>query len=444
MIVEDERFNLAKLTDLTPYRTISVLNVGGGAVGSYLAEQQARKGVDHITVNDFDRYEKDNAPKTSALIRLSDADGAVDVGRWKAEALPERAQAIMFKGSHANGIVGSIENLGPMAFSSYDVVFAAPDNKAAREYVNQQLKMLPPEKRPVYIVGGTDGEMATSAIFTDLDKACYRCMCEEDSFKSSRQRTSCADAQYRFTKDGLVKDDSTASGSSSLKAAMLMIEELDDMVTGNLLFRNLNKVWNPHTRYGILLHELGDRSNCPDCKRITAPGEVILLNGDSLTTTLRSVLEQIQANLQSDDFELSVHRHRYGEDSFTEYVRRDYCRSCGATFGVYRHTRFVNSENDLICESCRSRDLQPQTGIAPGEVDILYGFTPEENDNRILNASLFELGYPIGAYLWVTQYNGAFDLSDPRVKTYCFSMGNDSLVVKQNINLMEESENGQR
>lgn len=444
MKTEDARFNQTKLTDLTPFRKVSVLDVGGGAVGSYLAELQAKMGLNHLSINDIDRYELDNASKTSSLIKLSEADGAEDDGKWKAEALAERVETVMIKGSKANGIVGSVENLGPMAFSAFDYVCAAPDNKAVREYINQQLKELPPEKRPVYIVGGTDGEMATSAVFDDLDKACYRCMCEEHSFRSSRRRTSCADAQYRFTKEGK-EETIIVSNLSSVKAALMMADDLRAKATGKLPNGNRSRVWNPDSLFPpITCEEPARRDDCPDCAKIRPPKEVYTLDGDVMTSTLRSVLKQIHDVLKSDDFALSVHRHHFGEDSFTEYVQTDYCRSCGKTFGVYRHTRFVNTEKDLLCEACRSRGAEVRADVTPGEVNIRYGFTPDESDARILDATLFELGYPIGAFLLVTQYNGANDLSDERVRNYCFSMNGDLLIVKKNINLMEAFKSGQR
>ncbi len=441
---EDSRYNIAKMTDFSPFRKLSAIVIGGGAVGSYLSELLAKMGVDHLTIVDIDRYELDNAAKTSSLIHLYEAIGADDEGRWKAEALAERTQDVMIKGSHTNSIVGSIENLGPMALTSYDFVCAAPDNKAVREYVNQLEMMLPPEDRPVYIVGGTDGEMATSAIFDELDKACYRCMCEEQSFGKSKKRTSCADAQYRFSKEGK-EEKIIVSNLSSAKAAILMADDLRAKATGKLRNKNRSRTWNPDSPFPpIITYVIERRTDCPDCARIRPPYEIYTLDGDSMTTPLRNVLGQIQTVLHSDDFELAAHRQEFGEESFAEYVRFDYCRSCGATFGAYRHTRFAISEKDLLCESCRRKGVKIQKEVAPGVVDILYGFTPDENDDQILNATLFELGYPIGAYLWVTNYNGALDIGDPRVRIYCFSMSDDPLIVRKNINLIEVDNNGKR
>ncbi len=433
---QDPRFNQEKLTDLSPYRSVDVMNVGGGAVGSYDAELEAKMGVKRITINDIDHYEADNASKTSSIVRLNEGDGESDVGRWKAEALAVRTQASMIKGGRANAIVGNVENLGPMAFSAFNYVCAAPDNKAVREYINQQLKMLPPGKRPVYIVGGTDGEMATSAIFTDLDSACYRCMCEENSFKSSRRRTSCAEAQYRFTKEGKAEQ-IIVSNLSSVKAALLMADDLRAKATGKLPFKNRSREWNPDSLFPpILSNEIRRRCDCPDCAKIKAPKKIRQLEGDALSTSLRSVMGQIKTALGTDHFALSAHLHRFGEDSFFEFVKRDYCRACGESFDLYRHTRFVASENDLLCEACRKHGAQTCEIAVPEEADILYGFAPDEKDERILNATLFELGYPIGAYLWATQYDD--DQGFVHSERICFTMSGDPVIVKQNINLMEE------
>ena len=65
MMTEDPRYNQNKLTDQDPFRDKDVLVGGGGAVGSYLTDSVAKMGAGHLTVIDYDRYEIDNASKTS-------------------------------------------------------------------------------------------------------------------------------------------------------------------------------------------------------------------------------------------------------------------------------------------------------------------------------------------------------------------------------------------
>ena len=79
--------------------------------------------------------------------------------------------------------------------------------------------------------------------------------------------------------------------------------------------------------------------------------------------------------------------------------------------------------------------------IPSGIVEEIYGFAPSEDRERLLNMRMFDLGYPIGAYLMVTAFNGAVDRCDPRVKEYCFTMRGDREEIMKNHNFMEGSTN---
>ena len=125
-------FNQAKLTDISPYKDLRVLNVGCGAVGSYAVEYLAKMGIGNtITLCDLDDYHKDNGSKTSCLVRFPE-----DSERPKSISLAERANAVCVDSCKVNYINGSVENLGPLFFAQYDYVFASPDSVAVREYLS--------------------------------------------------------------------------------------------------------------------------------------------------------------------------------------------------------------------------------------------------------------------------------------------------------------------
>lgn len=425
-------FNKEKLTDISPYKDIRVLNVGCGAVGSYAVEYLSKMGIgDTITLCDLDDYHKDNGAKTSCLVRFPE-----DNERPKSIALAERAGEICVDSCKVNYINGSVENLGPLFFAQYDYVFASPDSVAVREYVNQQIMKLPPELRPIYIFGGTDLEMGLAGR-ADTTKSCYRCYCEEDSFRSSKKKHSCNDIRYRYNNDGSTST-VRVSNLSSAKAAILMADELRSHVkqaNHGIKAKNRLRAWNPDAPVPMFPTEIKRRADCPDCNSIRYPESIKYVCDTVLTTTLRDFLSAVAQKLGYADFELDAHRHSFGEEDFTAFVTQNFCRRCGAAVDVYRHSGRITSS--ILCDKCKADNIVLPDVVNDGIVETLYGFKNGQCDSRLLDMTLFDIGFPIGAYLFVTCMNGALDLTDPRVERYCFACRNDESLVSKNIDFMK-------
>lgn len=425
-------FNQEKLTDISPYKDLRILNNGCGAVGSYAVEYLAKMGIGNtITLCDRDDYHKDNGAKTSCLVRFPE-----DNERPKSIALAERAGEICVDSCKVNYINGSVENLGPLFFAQYDYVFASPDSVAVREYVNQQIMKLPPELRPIYIFGGTDLEMGLAGR-ADTTKSCYRCYCEEDSFRSSKKTHSCNDIRYRYNSDGSTST-VRVSNLSSAKAAILMADELRSHVKQTNLgidAKNRLRVWNPDTPVPMFPGEIKRRADCPDCNSIRYPESIDYVCDTVLTTTLRDFFSAVEQTLGHADFELDAHRHSFGEEDFTAFVTQNFCRRCGAAVDVYRHSGRITSS--ILCDKCKADNIVLPDVVNDGIVETLYGFKNGQCDSRLLDMTLFDIGFPIGAYLFVTCMNGALDLTDPRVERYCFACRNDESLVSKNIDFMK-------
>ena len=74
--------------------------------------------------------------------------------------------------------------LGPEALADYDVIVCAVDNNAAKVLLNELVRRLPEERRPVVIMDGTHGEMAQSVMLDNRD-FCLRCLMDESWMKDA-------------------------------------------------------------------------------------------------------------------------------------------------------------------------------------------------------------------------------------------------------------------
>ena len=421
-------YNKDKLADIAPNANKKALVIGNGAVGSYLAEYIAKMGVGSITCCDIDKYHRDNGAKTSAIIRFPEDDN-----KEKAKALSARVSEIMIEGGHVNYIHGSIENFGPLAFSEYDFVCAGPDSKAVREYPNQQIMQLPPDQRPTYIFGGTDEEMGMSGC-VDTINVCYRCTCEEGSFRSSRKKTSCNDVHYRYNADGAAEK-ILVSNLASAKAAILMADDIRGYVKSAGRVVNRTRSWNPDVPIPIFPEDAVRRPDCPDCNNIHYPESISFIDASVLKTTLREFFDIIKDKLNREDFELDAHTHIFGEQAFMTFITRNYCRTCGASVDVYKHSGRITEK--IQCEECRGAGLPAEGAADGGIVESVYGFRYGECEEKMLDMTLYELGFPIGAYLNIVCMNDATDRFDPRLEEFCFACSGDLKTVFKNHDFMK-------
>lgn len=211
-------YNALKLSEYRPlFHALRVLVIGAGAVGTHLLEFFAKMGLSPDTL-DFDSFTLENAAKHSCLIRTPD-----DAGRNKAQCTSERVQPLLDDGCSSNGINGDLCKLGPEAFSDYDYVVVAVDNFDAKLLLNELIRQLPEDRRPIVIMDGTHDEMAQSVIL-DNTEFCIDCLIDESWKKDSSIRTSCTGPQVRQFDD--VSEIVRTSNLASSMAAHLSAEQL--------------------------------------------------------------------------------------------------------------------------------------------------------------------------------------------------------------------------
>lgn len=279
-------YNALKLSEYRPlFHALRVLIIGAGAVGTHLMEKFAKMGLSPDAM-DFDFFTLENAAKHSCLVRTPE-----DAGRNKAECSSDRVQPLLDEGCSSNGIDGDLCKLGPEAFSDYDYAVAAVDNFDAKVLLNELIRQLPEDRRPIIIMDGTHDEMAQSVIL-DNTEFCLRCLIDESWMKDSSIRTSCTGPQVRQI-DGVSEIVRTSNLASSM-AAHLSAEQLRASVIGDdgVMNRRLTYTAYPHLELSSS-HPLRKR-NCPGCA-IHPPARIEWLHGNVTEITLKEAMDQVYA-----------------------------------------------------------------------------------------------------------------------------------------------------
>lgn len=407
-------YNVLKLSEYRPlFRSKRVLVIGSGAVGTCLMEFLAKMGVSPDTM-DFDFFTLENAAKHSCLVRTPE-----DAGRNKAECTSKRTEPLLEEGCTSNGIEGDLCKLGPEAFADYDAVVASVDNFDAKVLLNELIRQLPKERRPVVLMNGTYDEMAQSVIL-DNSEFCLRCLIDERWMKDSGIRTSCSGLQLRQM-DGVPETVRTTNLASSM-AAHLSAEQFRGYVVGagGVMNRRLTYTAYPNLEIGVS-HPMRKR-HCPGCS-VKPPTKMEWLSGNVLTATLKDTFRQVEKKLGTADFEISVHRLNYRKIVYGGFIVDDVCHCCGKSIRVMRHEGRTFLK-DLLCEECMAQGKAARSSFFEHGT-VLHAFTREVGE-ELKSRTMYELGYPLGAHIEVIRRNGALDfLEEEKIVKTVFAFDGD-------------------
>ena len=415
--MSDIVYNALKLSVYRPlFNNLPVLIIGAGAVGSYLAEYSVKMGLSPDVI-DFDHFAPENAAKHGCLVRTPE-----DAGRNKAECVSARVQPLLDDGCSSNGIDADLCKLGPEALSDYHYIIVAVDNFDAKLLLNELVRQLPEERRPIVIMDGTHDEMAQSVILDNTD-FCIDCLIDEGWKKDSSIRTSCTGPQVRQI-DGVNEIVRTTNRASSM-AAYLSTEQLRANVIGSEGVMNHRLTYTAYPHLELSSSHPMRKRDCPGCA-IHPPAKIEWLHGSVLEVTLKEAMDQISTIIGTTDFEMSVHRMYYRKVVHAGFIVNDVCHSCGAPIRVMQHEGRIFLD-DLLCDECsfQGKHAHYDTTFSHGEV--LHAFEPDSQED-IQQMSLYKLGYPLGAHIEVIQRNGAFDLLDnEKITKTVFAFDEDHL-----------------
>lgn len=410
-------YNAMKLSE---YRSLfhaqRILVVGAGAVGTHLMEFFAKMGTSPDAL-DFDAFTLENAAKHSCLVRTPD-----DAGRNKAECVSGRVYPLLDEECSSNGIDGELCKLGPEAFADYSYVVAAVDNFDAKVLLNELIRQLPENRRPIVIMDGTYDEMAQSVILDNTD-FCIRCLIDESWMKDSSIRTSCTGPQVRQFEDG--SEIVRTSNLASSMAAHLSAEQLRASVIGSTDVMNRRLTYTAYPHLELSSSRPMRKQNCPGCA-IHPPARIEWLHGTVMEVKLKEAVAQISSFLGTTDFELSVHRLNYRKVVHAGFVVDDICHCCRRPIKVMRHEGRIFLD-DLLCDECSAegKHAHDMAGFSHGEILHAFDISSEKD---VQEMTLYDLGYPLGAHIEVIQRNGALDYLDAgKIKKTIFSFDGDHL-----------------
>lgn len=402
--------------DRALYHGRRVLVAGGGAVGSYLMEYFAKLGLSP-DVLDFDRFTPENAAKHGCIVRTPD-----DAGKNKAVCLSQRVQVLLDEGCVSNGIDTAVANLGPEAFSGYDAVVLALDNYDAKVLIGELLHRLPPERRPIAVMAGTDGETAQS-VMLDEEGPCLRCLFDETWLERGNIRTSCTGPQLPDT--GGAGESARTSNLASSMAAHLAAEQLRGYFTGAKNVMNCRLSYTAYPQLALESTRPMRKKHCPGCA-VQPPADIRYLSGTVLHKTLDEALREISQALGTDDFEISVHRQsfRSGRLICARFVKQAACRCCGKTIPLLRHEARLTEKN-LVCGECAEKNA-PENPDIMDDGEMLRAFTMK-TDAQIRAMTLFDLGFPLGAQIETIRRGDALDfLDDGKIERTVFACREDA------------------
>lgn len=385
-------YNKKKLTDTDVMKDKKVLIVGGGAVGSMEGEMLTRNRTGLISVVDKDRYESANLPKSSAIIRFPE-----DIGMSKAFALADRLNDVSDDGCKAVGNHLDVKRIGPMALVNFDYIVLALDNNAMKIHTATQIAQCPEDKRPIYLSGGTNKEFSEAMLFAP-NGACLRCTIPDEWLKSEDPDMvfSCA-AKVNLLLPTKQQEIVSTSGIASMKCAI----DMDDMILAHASgthdfsesMRYMQHAFPAKQGHSTIIMK---HRSCPVCA-VKPPEDVTVLPGCSVDITLREMLDMVSKHFDGE-FRLKVHRLIIPSVNITQcyqdFILSAKCGSCGESFPVMKHSGLIRKD-EITCPHCDSMDVTVEGDEAELTVNAFDYRSPE----NLMDMTLFDLGYPIGAYI---------------------------------------------
>lgn len=285
--LDEDRYSRLRLIpwwDQSKLEQANVMVVGAGALGNEILKNLALVGIGHILIVDMDAIEDSNLSR-SVLFR------AEDCGRLKAEVAAERVMEIN-PDIHVTWLNANIvHDVGLGVFAGMDVVIGGLDNREARLSINQSCwKVNVP-----WVDGAIEVLHGVARVFVPPDGACYECTMGETDYRILNARRSCTLLSREEMVSGKVPTTPTVSSiiaGVQVQEVLKLIHERDNLppIEGHgFVFNGLN--------FDCYLVEYQRKEECPSH---TTYHELVAIDGDSCSTTLRSMLDQAKADLGPD------------------------------------------------------------------------------------------------------------------------------------------------
>ena len=348
-----------------------IMVVGAGAIGNETLKNLALLGVGNIFIADFDTISKSNLSRT-VLFRKS------DLGKKKAEIAATRTKELCLnENARVNWFHGDVVwELGIGVFKNMDIILGCLDNVESRFAINRICRLV---SKP-----WIDAGIAALRIRVDVygpEGSCYECLASDEQIAASRIRYSCDNFKKKLYQEGKV---ATVQVASSLVAAIQTQEAIKVL---NKDYRSIGK----KIYYEGKINDF-DYLTIPeneDCEAHVQYPEIISTTFQS-TIKLGTFLQQISRDHFNN---LPVSLDLRGD---REFVRSVSCSVCNTMIEMYKPSFRIYAE-EVICDNCRKDNQKQMEKLqeTPVTKDLVFEFSLENTEQRILEMRLDEIGIPL-------------------------------------------------
>ncbi len=376
-VVEDEFLSRPSRIKNLPMALLNKARIGvfgAGAIGTTMIPLLVNSGVMHLVFVDMDRLERSNFAKTGMVYNLDE-----DCGQPKALMAAKRAQAAMLAGGEAYGVDANIYELGEDFIRQLDYVVSCVDDVDVRKYLNELCR----KTGVPFFETGTDGLLAQSQCY-DHTAGCYAC-----NGPMKAQRVSCAVRYQEDMNDGNVPSCQLASTMS----ATLCVYDLLKAICGDTSIYNQQRYFDGN--YGTMrTFKMGKVDTCLLCSEPEDDSPVLEIEGDVKHMTWETFKAIVDKMLPGAN-------EIYWPGIFVKY---DYCPVCGEKKRVMAPARRVKKES-LYCAGCFGGEEKNQHLNMIAEI---YDAATEPVEAEVRGMTLYELGFSLGAPIYVTNESGDF------------------------------------
>ena len=367
--------------DIDSLTDLKIFQGGAGNTGSHFVERSLHNFINNVFIIDFDKkgYEKHNFPHSSILLNPEE-----DVGQKKAETLAKRANEKLLSKGVYKGMTLDVQDIGPNILKHFDFALGLFDNTAARRYLYELSRMV----NVPFIEVGINDRIAQIQIFDhEKDAACYCCYHKE---KLDESLQSCATVYENDLANGIAPStDNYGALIADFAVSAIMNWNKETEVEHNCRY-----ILYPRD-FKIVKEKKPKNPNCDVCSYDSDFPEVIELEGSVDNITYGEFL-----NILNGKF------GKYRPSLPATFVTRDYCPKCGKEKLFNAPSRRIKA-SDLICEECRKVEENPyQYKRIQASNEHFSGFDEVQEEYR--NLTLFQLGFPYGAYIECLNDEGDF------------------------------------
>lgn len=369
-------------------RNAKVMVIGAGATGNEVLKNLALTGFGYVFITDMDTISTSNLSRT---VLFSPAD----VGKPKAETAAHRFIEMNIAAGRAEYLNGdACMELGEGVFRRFDLVINCVDNDQTRLFVSEICQRLEIPFIDIGIGGFNWNVFVTSS---QKDSPCFACTMStrEEEGSLARFRNSCDVTRLVAVTTDRVP---TIAVSSSMAAAKAVEEAI----------KVLHHKADPYTKlpkpqYGYMWYYNGEtsamsrirftvRNGCRHHDHYSDIGSIVEAPF-SVRSRIRDVLDWVKERYKNT-FTLSLYKDCSCADR--AFVTTGRCVHCGKPISIFRPQASLLDE-DLLCVDCRMSNYSP-TQLSEAVLKTSFSM---DDENKILNMSLSEIGIPKGHIIFL-------------------------------------------